>query len=501
VVQNGVQSRGKPAERKLGKSERDVLTLGIAIAAIIMFIGTGGSVLPRVAQALAGNGLGPDKLLTNAMLLNIALIIFGWRRYREINGEVIERRKAEDQARVLAETDALTGCLNRRSVGPATEELIASAASRGEAVAFIMLDLDNFKQVNDLHGHAVGDLLLREAANRMCAALPGEALVARIGGDEFACVVPFDPAQREAVDRLTERLVEAVSRPVAHSGGEVEATISAGLTRSDQEGGGDAQTLLHMADIAMYQAKKKGRNCHLWFDPSMENELRLRSELEGGIRRGVPAGEFVPYYEKQIDLASGDLVGFEMLARWNSPSLGVVNPDIFIPVAEEIGLIAELSESVIRQALHDARSWDPKLTLSVNISPVQLRDPWFAQKILKLLVEANFPPSRFEIEITESSLHENIGLVRSMITSLKNQGVQVSLDDFGTGYSSLTQLRSLPFDRIKIDRSFVMSLVNDKESATIVQSIVALGEGLGLPITAEGIEIEEVLSLWSPGHR
>jgi diguanylate cyclase (GGDEF)-like protein len=494
VVQNGVQSRGKPAERKLGKSERDVLTLGIAIAAIIMFIGTGGSVLPRVAQALAGNGLGPDKLLTNAMLLNIALIIFGWRRYREINGEVIERRKAEDQARVLAETDALTGCLNRRSVGPATEELIASAASRGEAVAFIMLDLDNFKQVNDLHGHAVGDLLLREAANRMCAALPGEALVARIGGDEFACVVPFDPAQREAVDRLTERLVEAVSRPVAHSGGEVEATISAGLTRSDQEGGGDAQTLLHMADIAMYQAKKKGRNCHLWFDPSMENELRLRSELEGGIRRGVPAGEFVPYYEKQIDLASGDLVGFEMLARWNSPSLGVVNPDIFIPVAEEIGLIAELSESVIRQALHDARSWDPKLTLSVNISPVQLRDPWFAQKILKLLVEANFPPSRFEIEITESSLHENIGLVRSMITSLKNQGVQVSLDDFGTGYSSLTQLRSLPFDRIKIDRSFVMSLVNDKESATIVQSIVALGEGLGLPITAEGIESEEVLA-------
>jgi diguanylate cyclase (GGDEF)-like protein len=402
--------------------------------------------------------------------------------------------QALDEASRLTGTDPLTQLPNRVLLLDRLAHALANAKRHGGRLALLFLDLDNFKQVNDLHGHAVGDLLLRESAQRMRAALPGQALVARIGGDEFACVVPFDPARREAIDRLAERLIEQVALPVSHNGSELETTISAGLTRSDQDGAADAQTLLHMADIAMYQAKKQGRNCHLWFDPSMESELRLRSELEAGIRRGVSAGEFVPYYEKQIDLANGELTGFEMLARWNSPSLGVVNPDIFIPVAEEIGLIAELSESVIRQALHDARSWDPKLTLSVNISPVQLRDPWFAQKILKLLVEANFPPSRFEIEITESSLHENIGLVRSMITSLKNQGVQVSLDDFGTGYSSLTQLRSLPFDRIKIDRSFVMSLVNDKESATIVQSIVALGEGLGLPITAEGIESEEVLA-------
>ncbi len=488
------QNNASGAGRKLGAAERDVLTLGIAIAAIIMFVGTGSSVLPRVAQAFAGNGIGPDKLLVNAMLLNIALIIFGWRRYRELSGEIAERRKAEEQARVLAETDALTGCLNRRSIGPATEGLIASAVGRGEAVAFIMLDLDNFKQVNDLHGHAAGDVLLRETADRMRMALPVEALVARIGGDEFACVVAFDPGQREAIDRLTERLIEQVARPVLCNGNALEATISAGLTRSDQDGAADAQTLLHMADIAMYQAKKQGRNCHLWFDPSMESELRLRSELENGIRRGVPAGEFVPYYEKQIDLSTGQLVGFEMLARWNSPTLGVVNPDIFIPVAEEIGMIGDLSESVIAQALADARNWNPALTLSVNISPVQLRDPWFAQKILKLLVEANFPPSRLEIEVTESCLHENLGLVRSLIASLKNQGVQISLDDFGTGYSSLSQLRTLPFDRIKIDRSFVMSLVDNKESATIIQSIVALGEGLGLPITAEGIESEEVLA-------
>jgi EAL domain-containing protein (putative c-di-GMP-specific phosphodiesterase class I) len=220
-----------------------------------------------------------------------------------------------------------------------------------------------------------------------------------------------------------------------------------------------------------------------------KSELRFRSELEAGIRRGVQQGEFVPYYEQQIDIATGEIAGFEMLARWNSPTLGVVSPDIFIPIAEEIGVIAELSENLIRQALDDARKWDPRLTLSVNISPLQLRDPWFAQKLLKMLVEANFPPSRLDIEITESCLHENIGLVRSLITSLKNQGVQVSLDDFGTGYSSLSQLRTLPFDRIKIDRSFVTTLPGNPDNATIVQSIVALGEGLGLPITAEGIGI------------
>jgi EAL domain-containing protein (putative c-di-GMP-specific phosphodiesterase class I) len=164
----------------------------------------------------------------------------------------------------------------------------------------------------------------------------------------------------------------------------------------------------------------------------MENELKVRSELAAGIRAGVPLGEFVPFYEKQIDLASGDLVGFEMLARWKSPTLGLVGPEVFIPVAEEIGMIGALSESVISQALRDARHWNPKLSLSVNISPIQLRDPWFAQKLLRMLVEANFPPSRLEIEVTESCLHEDLGLVRSLISSLKNQGIKISLDDFGT---------------------------------------------------------------------
>jgi len=210
------------------------------------------------------------------------------------------------------------------------------------------------------------------------------------------------------------------------------------------------------------------------------------------MREGIPAGEFVPYYEQQIDLLTGKLHGFEVLARWEHPTLGIVMPEDFIPVAEECGLIAELSEYVMRQAFIEARDWDQSLTLSVNISPTQLKDPWLAQKIIKLLTETNFPASRLEIEITETALFDNLGIAQSIISSLKNQAIRIALDDFGTGYSSLAHLRALPFDRIKIDRSFVTSINDDDESAAIVDAITRLGSSLGLPITAEGIETAQI---------
>ncbi len=478
--------------------QRDLITLGVAIAAIVLFVGTGSSVVSRTITFWIGAGPRPDVLLTNALLLNVALIIFGWRRHKALTEEVVERRKAEAQARYLAEIDPLTGCLNRRSIGTATDRLLAEAAGRGQSVAMMMIDLDNFKQINDFNGHNAGDLILQECARRIRSALPDGALAARIGGDEFGCAISFDHRQIERIDQIANTMIATVAEPIEVNGVSLTVTVSVGIARSDlrvvaQGDELDAQTLQHMADIAMYQAKKEGRNRYFWFENSMEAELKVRSELVAGIRAGIPSGEFVPYFEQQIDTATGDLVGFEMLARWNSPTLGVVSPEVFIPIAEDIGVIGELSECLIRQALVEARQWDPKLTLSVNISPIQLRDPWFAQKLLKILVEANFPPNRLEIEITESCLHDNIGVVRTLIVSLKNQGIQVSLDDFGTGYSSLAQLRTLPFDRIKIDRSFVTSLPDNKENATIVQAITSLGEGLGLPITAEGIETPEVL--------
>jgi diguanylate cyclase (GGDEF)-like protein len=485
-------------ENPLETAERDVIALGIAVAAIILLVGTGGSVLPKALAAIVANGSKPDVLLVNALLLNIALIIFGWRRYRELMREIAERRRAEERAHLLAATDPLTQCLNRRSMVEVTEDLRARSSARGEAIAYCMFDLDNFKQINDMHGHTTGDAVLVMLCDRVRALMPHEARLARLGGDEFAFVMPYPAGQSDRVDDLVIRLFERMAHPFQLPEVTVELTISIGIATDNEAGAqvgavSDAAALMHRADMALYHAKKQGRNRYFWFESGMAHELKFRNQLETGIRRGLSQGEFVPYYEQQIDVQSGALVGFEMLARWRSPKLGLISPDIFVPIAEEIGLITEMSERLMEQAFADAREWDDSLSLSINISPVQLRDPWFAQRLLKKLVEANFPPQRLEIEITESCLHDNVGLVRTMITSLRNQGVQISLDDFGTGYSSLEQLRSLPFDRIKIDRSFVAELREPGRKSSIVEAIVALGRGLDLPLTAEGVEDEEIL--------
>jgi len=482
----------------LQSAERDVIALGIAIAAIILLIGTGGSVLPKALAAIMYNGSTPDVVLVNALLLNVALIIFGWRRYRELTHEIAERRRAEEQARLLAATDPLTQCLNRRSIVEATEALRTRAATRGEALAYCMIDLDNFKHINDMHGHTTGDAVLIVLCERLRALLPREACLARLGGDEFAFVMPYPAGQDERVDDLVIRLFERLSHPFQLSDATIELTTSVGMASDHAADGSagpviDVAGLMHRADMALYHAKKQGRNRYFWFETSMEHELRFRSQLETGIRQGLTRREFVPFYEQQIDVQTGELVGFEMLARWRSPQLGLISPEIFVPIAEEIGVITALSESLMEQAFLDAREWDDALTLSINISPLQMRDPWFAQRLLKKLVEANFPPQRLEIEITESCLHENIALVRSMITSLRNQGVQISLDDFGTGYSSLEHLRTLPFDRIKIDRSFASELRDPGGRSGIVEAIVTLGRGLDLPLTVEGVEDEEIL--------
>lgn len=493
-----VMSHSKQSQGLKGSAERDLVALGIAIAAIILFVATGGVVLPSAINAIVDGGSGPDALLVNALLLNVVLVIFGWRRYRELKLEINDRRDAESLARKLSETDPLTGCLNRRSMAEVTQRTRRRANARGMAVAYCLIDLDNFKQINDMHGHPVGDAALIELSKRINQSLPKGAKLARIGGDEFAFVLEYDPNQSERVDDLIIRLFEVMAAPFDLETVTVEATVSIGVTSDQEHCDFDddvscSDGLMHRADIAMYQAKKAGKNRYFWFEASMESELRFRNELEVGIRAGLHKGEFAPYYEQQVDLESGKLVGFEMLARWHSPELGVVSPEIFIPVAEEIGVIAELSDQLIESALVDAQDWDDALTLSINVSPLQLRDPWFAQKLLKMLVKHNFPAKRLEVEVTESCLHDNIEMVRSIITSLRNQGVQVSLDDFGTGYSSLEQLRTLPFDRLKIDRSFVSELSSPSAKSTIVDAIVSLGRGLDLPMTAEGIEDEAIL--------
>lgn len=496
----------EPKNKRLGKAERDIVALGIVTAAIILFVGIGGRVLPEVMRSILGQGGEPNLHLVNALLLNIALVIFGWRRYRELTTEISDRRKAQATAQKLAETDPLTKCLNRRSMSKATTQICERSRVTGNPVAFVVIDIDNFKQINDLHGHAIGDATLIAVTDRLRAILPANVMLARPGGDEFAFAMEVENGDIAKVESLVLRLCEAANQAIDLDGVQVDTTISAGIATNTQAGNDSleivsAETLIHRADIAMYHSKKQGKNRHSLFEPAMEDELRLRNELEVGIRRGLEQGEFLPYYEQQIDLSTGELVGFEMLARWNSPQMGIVSPEIFISIAEDIGVISTLSEQLIEIAFQDAREWDPNITLSVNISPVQMRDPWFSQKLLKLLVKHQFPPQRLEIEITESCLHDNVSMVRSMIASLRNQGVKISLDDFGTGYASLSQLRTMKFDRLKIDRSFVSELRDTDANSKIVDAIVSLGNGLDMPITAEGIEDETILAtLNSLGH-
>ena len=481
-----------------GSHAVDVVTLGIAAASILLFVATGGSVLPAMVRFWRGLGAEPDAVLANALILNIAVILFGWSRYKALSKELAERRKSEEEALRLADTDPLTGCHNRRSFLPAVNGLAELARAEDRELTVGLIDLDHFKNINDYHGHKLGDVVLLEVATRFSDILPQSAMLARLGGDEFAFALTYCREDHVRIETMVDQLVASAAKPIHADDTVLEISASIGVASSRDAdsfsiGPGSGEQLMNRADIAMYQAKKQGRNRHQWFEPAMEYEQRFRGELEAGIRRGLRADEFVPYYEQQIDLETGDLIGFEMLARWQSPDLGLVSPDIFIPIIEEMGLIDEMSKGLMIQAFADARMWHPRLTLAINVSPLQLRDPWFSQKILKMLVAHAFPPSRLEIEITESALHENPGMVRNTLTGLRNQGVKITLDDFGMGYSSLSQLRTLPFDRLKIDRSFIRDLKHDDTNTKLVGAIISMGIGLDLPLVAEGIENDAIL--------
>lgn len=468
---------------------KDIVALGVALTALLLFLKVSDRYVVQLADQLARIGSDNGNIIVGLLLLNLALTIYGWRRYRDAAREVVERTAAEKRAYSIASSDPLTGFLNRRSYAQAANDLIAQASRRKQVVAMLVIDIDGFKTVNDLHGHLTGDNLLRMAAEVIGKALPRDAVTARLGGDEFAAAFAFDASAPSEADRIADFIVDRLGKPFDLAGVHTHVSASVGVARSGEDCD-SVELLTRRADIAMHAAKKLGRGRYAWFDASMQRELENRNGIELGLRRGIPAGEFVPYFEQQIDLVSGSLHGFEMLARWQHPERGLVGPEAFIAIAEECGLIGDLSMSVMRQAFETAKEWDPSLALSVNISPVQLKDPWLAQKITKLLVETGFPAERLEIEITESSLFECLGLAQTIIASLKNLGVRLALDDFGTGYSSLAHLRALPFDRIKIDRSFVSSINENSDSTMIVTAITRFAESLGLAVTAEGIEDE-----------
>ena len=463
-------------------------TLCVTFLAIALFVATGSSLLSTIVKHWRGLGPPAEQPLVVAFLLTIALLLLGWRRSVELKRHLAARLEAERAAKELAHRDLLTGLANRASLAQFAAE--QPGWGRGLA-AMLVVDLDHFKKVNDLHGHAAGDTLLRWFGHLLQDLAPPDACCARLSGDEFAVFIGGEGACEQALEDIANRITKRLSDPVDVEGRQVHIGASIGIA-SAVAGEVKFEELLRRGDIAMYEAKGRGKNCFAWFTEKMGQDLKRRNELEAEMREGVGRGEFVPYFQPQVQLASGELHGFEVLARWQHPTRGLMEPAEFIAIAEASGLIANLSLSVMKQALTLARNWHAPLTIAINISPVQLKDPLLGAKIAKILIETGFPAQRLELEITESSFFEDMDLAIGTIESLKNLGVKMSLDDFGTGYSSLTQLQALPFDRIKIDRSFVMTMGNNEESAAIVNAILHLAKSLKLPVTAEGIETSDI---------
>ncbi|MET4065752.1 diguanylate cyclase (GGDEF)-like protein [Bradyrhizobium sp. S3.2.6] len=403
--------------------------------------------------------------------------------------DVTERHKAQARVAHMAQHDSLTDLPNRTLFREKMGEGLNQVAIAGGAMAVLCFDLDNFKTVNDRLGHAAGDRLLRWVAARLKENVGEHDTVARLGGDEFA-VLQRGP-QPQSAERLARRLVEIIGHPPPLESQSIHVGVSVGIAIAPDHGL-DADELMKCADLALYQAKAKGRGAYQLFEPEMEEEARSRHALEHDLRGALEANQFHLVFQPQVRLDTTELTGFEALLRWKHPSRGFVSPAEFIPIAEENGLIVPIGEWVLRTACATAASW-PDVTVAVNLSPVQFRSRGLVTMVTSALAEAGLPPRRLELEVTETALLDDSEATIGILHQLRTLGVRVSLDDFGVGYSSLSYLRKFPFDRIKIDRSFVGTLGESPESAAIVRTIASLGAVLGVETTAEGVETIEQL--------
>lgn len=426
-----------------------------------------------------------DELLSLAVSLALGGFVFGLRRIHQVRAELLGRIAAEERARTQALHDPLTGLPNRRKLFEKLESSLAARGDPGSVTALIMIDLDRFKPINDVHGHAAGDVVLKTVSQRISDVTRAGEMVARLGGDEFAVVLPKVRSAADAA-RPARRILQALNEPIAV--GELACRISGSLGVAVSDGGVGATDLMRFADAALYAAKRAGRNQVHFFEPEMDAELQRRAQLEVALRQGISAGEIRPAYQPLVDLASERVLGYEMLARWDHPVNGPIPPDVFIPIAEDTGQIGDLLMSLLDQAFREAAAWPDHTILAINVSPIQLRDADFPDQLLAAADEAGFPPHRLEVEITESAVVADVAAARTALLALKARGVRIALDDFGTGYSSLHHLRELPFDKLKIDRSFIMSMQDSEESRNIVDAIVGMGRSLGLTTLAEGVE-------------
>ncbi|HET9146650.1 MAG TPA: EAL domain-containing protein, partial [Acetobacteraceae bacterium] len=385
-----------------------------------------------------------------------------------------------------AHHDPLTGLANRILFNERLAEAVAEARRQQGSLALLILDLDRFKSVNDLHGHAVGDRLMQEAAARLVHNVREGDMVARLVGDEFA-IVQVTGEQPASSAGLAQRLVDVLGRSFEIDGQMISIGGSAGIALYPQDGA-EPSGLFQAADLALNRAKRDGRNTFCFFEPGMDIKFREHRMLEQELRQALAREELTVDYQPLVDCGTLEARGFEALVRWRHPTRGFISPAEFIPLAEETSLILPLSRHVLATACNEAASWPHPYRIAVNLSPSQFRAPNLAEEIVETVARSGLSPERLELEITEGVLIGDTERTLKVLRRLKDHGIRIALDDFGTGYSSLSYLRRFPFDKIKIDRSFVQNLGIDEEAEAIVRAILALGRSLRLDVTAEGVE-------------
>jgi diguanylate cyclase (GGDEF)-like protein len=415
----------------------------------------------------------------------------GWVATHE---DITERQHSQERIARMARHDALTDLANRMLFRERMDEAFSRHQATGKEYTIFIFDLDLFKAVNDSLGHPAGDALLKAVARRLQESTRESDTVGRLGGDEFAILQHADGQQRERAIGLAQRLLQVVGAPYEIDGHRVVIGISIGIAMAPQDGT-DSAYLMRNADLALYRAKADGRNTFRFFEPAMDEDLRLRRTLEIDLHNAVANREFEAYYQPLVDLGTGCVCAIEALIRWRHPSRGMILPDRFIPVAEECGLITVIGQWVLRRACADAATWPAHIRVAVNLSPVQFRNSDLLEIVSAALADSGLAPERLELEITESVLLQKNVRDLEILNRIKSLGVSVVLDDFGTGYSSLSYLRQFPFDKIKIDRSFVQEMPHRSDCAAIVCAITSLGRELEMATTAEGVETEEQLEL------
>jgi diguanylate cyclase (GGDEF)-like protein len=400
-----------------------------------------------------------------------------------------ERRAAEQRILFLAHFDTLTGLPNRASFQDRLENDIASMKERDGELALMIVDLDRFKEINDVHGHAAGDELLKATAQRIVALLSHNEFAARLGGDEFV-IVQSGREQPASAARLADKLLEVFTKPVLLGGQPFHVGLTIGVAVCPRDGT-DTRSLLANADLALYRAKEHGRARACFFTKDMDETVRQRRILAQQLTQAIERDELEVHYQAQASIATGEIIGFEALARWNHPTHGYIAPSEFIPIAEETDLILHLGEWMLRRVCAEAASWTRPYMVAVNLSPIQFKLPNLPELIHEILLETGMPPSRLELEITESALIEDLQRTLDMLRRIKALGVAIAMDDFGTGYSSLSTLQAFPFDKLKIDKSFVDKIGSRQQATVIVTAVLGLGRSLDIPVLAEGVESEE----------